>query len=310
LVEALGEGAAVSKSTVSRVCEEIQAQFQAWSARRLDDVELDYLFLDGSHFKYHANASAEPVLASWGIDTDGKPVFVGLEAAASESGDAWEEFLTGLGERGLACPLLVISDGAAGLVGAIERTMGAALRQRCLIHRARNVLAKVPKNAHADMKADYWAIFDLPESVAPGLEAVAIAQQRIDAFAQRWRDSYPAAVRCLLADRDSLTVYLRFPREHWTRVRHSNFERTFGETRRRVKVIGRLPGEHCCLKLVWAVLDRASVGWRGFAITPAGQRLLQDLRRALHDPPTQLRQPDSVSHTETATTPPDSAAIA
>ena len=90
-----------------------------------------------------------------------------------------------MGERGLACPLLVISDGAAGLVGAIERTMGAALRQRCLIHRARiNVLAKVPKNAHADMKADYWAIFDLPESVAPGLEAVAIAQQRIDAFAQ------------------------------------------------------------------------------------------------------------------------------
>jgi putative transposase len=87
-------------------------------------------------------------------------VFVGLEAAASESGDAWEEFLTGLGERGLACPLLVISDGTAGLVGAIERTMGAALRQRCLIHRARiNVLAKVPKNAHADMKADYWAIF-------------------------------------------------------------------------------------------------------------------------------------------------------
>ena len=71
LVEALGEGAAVSKSTVSRVCEEIQAQFQAWSARRLDDVELDYLFLDGSHFKYHANASAEPVLAAWGIDTDG-----------------------------------------------------------------------------------------------------------------------------------------------------------------------------------------------------------------------------------------------
>ena len=71
LVEALGEGAAVSKSTVSRVCEEIQAQFEAWSARRLDDVELDYLFLDGSHFKYHANASAEPVLAAWGIDTDG-----------------------------------------------------------------------------------------------------------------------------------------------------------------------------------------------------------------------------------------------
>jgi putative transposase len=137
LIEALGEQATVSKSTVSRICEEIKTQFDEWSARRLDDVELDYLFLDGSHFKYHANAAAEPVLAAWGIDTDGKPVFVGLEAAGSESGDAWEAFLTGLGERGLACPLLVISDGAPGLIGAVERTMGAALRQRCLIHRAR-----------------------------------------------------------------------------------------------------------------------------------------------------------------------------
>jgi putative transposase len=140
LVEALGEAAAVSKSTVSRVCEDIKIQFEAWSARRLDGVELDYLFLDGSHFKYHANASAEPVLAAWGIDTDGKPVFVGVEAASSESADAWEGFLTGLGERGLAPPLLVISDGAPGLIGAVEHTMGAALRQRCLIHRERNEL--------------------------------------------------------------------------------------------------------------------------------------------------------------------------
>ena len=137
LIEALGESAAVSKSTVSRICSEIKTQYDAWSRRRLDDVSLDYLFVDGSHFKYHANAAAEPVLTAWGIDTDGKPVFVGLDAASSESGDAWEGFLTGLGERGLRCPLLVISDGAAGLIGALERTMGAALRQRCLVHRAR-----------------------------------------------------------------------------------------------------------------------------------------------------------------------------
>jgi transposase-like protein len=87
-------------------------------------------------------------------------VFVGLDAAASESGDAWEGFLTGLGERGLACPLLVISDGAPGLLGAVEPTMGAALRQRCLIHRARILLAKVSKNAQTEVKADYWAIFE------------------------------------------------------------------------------------------------------------------------------------------------------
>jgi transposase-like protein len=294
LTEALGESAAVSKSTVSRVCAQIKDEFEAWSARRLDDIRLDYLFLDGSHFRYHANAGAEPVLAAWGIDTNGKPIFLGLDAAAAESGDAWAGFLSDLGERGLACPLLIISDGAPGLIGAVERTMGAALRQRCLIHRARNVLAKIPANAQAQVKADYWTVFDVPDTIEPGLAAVAYVQARIDAFARRWRDSYPAAVRCLLADRETLTVYLRFPREHWTRVRHSNFiERTFGETRRRVKVIGRLPGEHSCLSLVWAVLDRASAGWRGFTMTAAGLRLLQDLRRSLLDPPTQLPRPDT-----------------
>ena len=246
-----------------------------------------------------------------GLELFNKPVFVGLDAASSESGDAWEGFLTGLGERGLACPLLVISDGAAGLIGALERTMGAALRQRCLVHRARNVLAKVPTNAQAQVKADYWAIFDVPDTIEPGLDAVGYVQKQIDSFDKRWRDAYPAAVRCLLDDRDSLTVYLRFPREHWTRVRHSNFiERTFGETRRRVKVIGRLPGEHCCLKPVWAVLDRALAGWRGFTMTPAGLRLLADLRRSLHDPPARLPQRNSEVHTETGLAPTDSVAIA
>ena len=97
-------------------------------------------------------------------------------------------------------------------------------------------------------------------------------------------------MKCLLADREGLTAYLRFPAEHHNRVRHSNFiERTFGETRRRTKVIGRLPGETSCLTLVWAVLDRASRGWRGLTMTADGLRLLQDLRRSLLDPPRQLR---------------------
>jgi transposase-like protein len=286
LAEALGPQATIGKSTVSRVCAEIKDQFGAWQQRRLDGIELDYLFLDASFFRYHANASAEPVLAAWGIDTDGRPVFAGLDAAAGESGDAWAGFLAGLAERGLACPLLVISDGAAGLISAAETTMPGAMRQRCLIHRARNILAKVSKDAQAQVKADYWEIFDVPEAMEPGPGAVKFAQARIDAVALRWRDSYPSAVRCLLDDRDSLTVYLRFPREHWGRVRHSNFiERTFGETRRRVKVIGRLPGEHSCLSLVWAVLDRASSGWRGFTMTPAALRLLAELRSSRTGPP-------------------------
>jgi transposase-like protein len=97
-------------------------------------------------------------------------------------------------------------------------------------------------------------------------------------------------MKCLLADREGLTAYLRFPAGHHHRIRHSNFiERTFGETRRRTKVIGRLPGETSCLTLVWAVLDRASRGWRGLTMTADGLRLLQDLRRSLLEPPRQLR---------------------
>ena len=290
LAEALGESATVSKSTVSRICAEIKTQFDAWSRRRLDDVKLDYLFLDGSHFKYHANAAAEPVLAAWGIDTDGKPVFIGLEAASSESGDAWEGFLTGLGERGLACPLLVISDGAPGLIGAVERTLGAALRQRCLIHRR-------PKHpGQGAQKRPGRGQGRLLGHLRPARGTAARpgggqAWSRPASTRSPRAGATPTPPQCAACsnDRDSLTVYLRFPREHWQRVRHSNFiERTFGETRRRVKVIGRLPGEHSCLSLVWAVLDRASAGWRGFTMTPAGLRLLADLRRSLHDPPTQL----------------------
>ena len=87
---------------------------------------------------------------------------------------------------------------------------------------------------------------------------------------------------CLISTLSELTTHLRFPAEHRQRIRHTNLlERTFGETRRRTKVIGRLPGERSCLTLVWAVLDRASKGWRGLTYTPAATRLLQDLRHQL-----------------------------
>ena len=75
---------------------------------------------------------------------------------------------------------------------------------------------------------------------------------------------------------------MAFPADHWERIRHSNFiERTFGETRRRVKVIGRLPGERSCLSLIWAVLDRASRGWRGVRQSIPSIRLLNEIRRQL-----------------------------
>jgi hypothetical protein len=130
-------------------------------------------------------------------------------------------------------------------------------------------------------------------------------------MAARYGATYPAAMKCLLTDREGLTAYLRFPAGHQHRVRHSNFiERTFGETRRRTKVIGRLPGETSCLTLVWAVLDRASRGWRGLTMTADGLRLLQDLRRGLLDPPASSGhapspRPGTTSVPRTSMPPPD-----
>ena len=122
----------------------------------------------------------------------------------------------------------------------------------------------MPPHAQAQVRGDFWAIFDLPDGTAPGDAAVAEAVRRARAFSAKWAKLYPSAVECLNDDFAHLVSYLRFPAEHWGRIRHSNFiERTFGETRRRVKVIGRFPGERSCLSLAWAVLDRASRGWRG-----------------------------------------------
>jgi len=285
LAEVLGPEAALSKSTVSRICAAIGEEFAAWRARDLSGVRLDYLFLDASHFKMHPGAPAEPVLAAWGVDVDGKPVFVGLAPASSESTDAWDDFLADLKERGLGAPLLGISDGAPGLIGAFDRAFPASLRQRCLVHRARNTLAKVSAHDQPQVKADFWAIFEVGDA-EPGDQAVAVARQQAAAFAATWQRRYPSAVACVTDDLASLTVHLRFPAEHWHRIRHSNLiERTFGETRRRTKVIGRLPGERSCLSLVWAVLDRASRGWPGLTMTPRALRLLQDLRRQLLHPP-------------------------
>lgn len=281
LDETFGEDAKISRSSASRICRRLRSEFDAWRRRDLSEVLIDYLFVDGSFFKMHPKAKTEPVLAAWGIDTCGKPVFLGLSPGGSESTDAWRDFLEDLKDRGLRAPLLVISDGGSGLLSAIELCFGKSLLQRCLIHRARNILAKVPRHAQGDVKRDYWAIFDAIEE-PPGPKAVAEARRRARAFCAKWARLFPSATSCVSDDLDALVAHLRFPKEHWKRIRHSNLiERTFGETRRRVKVIGRLPGEQTCLSLVWAVLDRASKGWRGLTMTPKALRELQDLRREL-----------------------------
>jgi transposase-like protein len=184
LREALGDEAALSRSTISRICQEIKDEFTAFSTSDLSAHRIDYLFLDGTNFKMHEHAPAEPVLVAWGIDADGKPQLVGLAAATSESTDAWISFLEDLGSRGLASPLLVVSDGAPGLIAAIEHVYPKALRQRCVIHRLRNAVAKVSKADQDMFKSDWWQVFDHIEA-PPGQLAVNEATRRLDGFRRR-----------------------------------------------------------------------------------------------------------------------------
>src|SRR5439155_21621216 len=145
----------------------------------------------------------------------GYPSIVGRAHGTGEYAATYHDYLADLKERGLASPLLVISDGAPGLIGAIEQAYPKALRQRCLVHRARNILAKIPAGMQAEVKDAYWAIFGTEHlKTAPGPRLVEIIDHRIDEFAARYRALYPAAVKILLTDREGLTAYLRFPAEH------------------------------------------------------------------------------------------------
>jgi putative transposase len=228
LAEVFGEQATISRSTCSRICQRLRAEFDAWKRRDLSGIRIDYLYLDGSFFKMHPKAKAEPVLVAWGIDTNGKPVFLGLAPGAAESTDAWRALLADLADRGLGAPLLVIFDGGKGLCAAIECSYPNSLHQRCLVHVCRNLIAKVPAHAQDQVKRDYWAVFDDIEQ--DGQAAVAEARRRAKRFIAKYKPLYPSAVACVADNLDALVVHLLFPAEHRKRIRHSNLiERTFGD---------------------------------------------------------------------------------
>jgi putative transposase len=183
--------------------------------------------------------------------------------------------------RGLASPVLPLGDGAPGLCAAGDQVLPAARRQRCLVHRARNTIATVAEVDPDAVRGDFWEIFDLPVDVEPGGQALAEAR-RAEVFASTWGRADPGAVAGVTDGLELLAAHRPYPGAHWLRGRHPNvIERTFGESRRRVKVIGRLPGERSALLLVWAVLDRAAAGWRGITSTPVDVRRLQMIRRGL-----------------------------
>jgi putative transposase len=146
--------------------------------------------------------------------------------------------------------LLIVADGAPGLIKAIEQCWPASDRQRCCVHRARNLYAKLPERERERVKQAYWQALDDAINASD-------AKRRLQALVDQLdKDGYTAASKCLADDLDALVVHLRYPPRHRRRWRSTNLlERSLGEVKRRTKVMGRFPGEDSCLTLVWAVLD-------------------------------------------------------
>lgn len=262
----------LSKSTVSRISQQLTRDFETWRKRDLSDLPVVYLFLDG---QYHAARQGtdekEGVLSAYALLEDGRPVLLHLDLGPRESYDAWLGFLQDLSARGLADPLLVIFDRAPGLKKAFKRMWPRVWRQRCQVHKMRNILAKLPRLIQAQMKRLVQQVF-----LAASYD---VAIKRGRALIARFRDRYPAAMECLEQDLEECVTCLRFPDAHHRRIRTTNrLERLTGEARRRTKVIPRFPTERSCLTLLFATLMTASKQWRGVPMTPAMVRQLQALR--------------------------------
>jgi transposase-like protein len=169
-----------------------------------------------------------------------------------ESHEDWLCLGRDLIARGLGAPLLVVADGAPGLVKAVEQCWPASDRQHCAVHRARNLVAKLPEGERERVRLAYWEALD----EATGERD---AKQRLESLISELDRAGYAAARCLADDLSALCVHLRYPGRHRRRWRSTNMlERSFGEVKRRTKVIGRFPGESSCLSLVWAVSTSTS----------------------------------------------------
>ncbi len=266
----------VSKSTASRICRALRDRYRAFCARSLAEVQLVVLFLDAIYLPTRPSGAKEGVLVAWGYTTEGQRVLLNVRLGQRESYEDWLDLGRDLSRRGLGAPWLVVSDGAPGLIKAIEELWPDADRGRCVVHKLRNITAKLPDRPglHERIKRAYWTALD--EATDP-----ADAEQRLRELVDDLADEYPSAAACLADDLPALCVHLRyFPRLR-KRFRSSNLlERSLEEVRRRTKVIGRFPGETSCLSLCWAVLDLVLAGARGLGLTDLEDRQVVQLKIA------------------------------
>ncbi len=247
-----------SASTVSTVTQALDHAVAQCQRRPLLD-EYQALFLDGvtMRVKDARGTKQRLVLVAYGITVFGRRELVSFRQASSESQAAWEAFLNDLYHRGLAgTPLqLIATDGGKGLHAALTVVYPYAKRQRCWVHKLRNVAAKLPRTHQAACLQQAKTIYQ----AATRREAVA----RFHQWAQRWERLAPQAVACLRVDLDELLTFLAFPEAQRVKLRTTNvIERCFREVRRRTRPIGCFTNAASCDRIIYAVLHRLNTIWQ------------------------------------------------
>ena len=156
----------LSRTAVSEITERLWAEYEAFASRDLSEFEVTYLYVDGIAERLHLGQPREAVLAAWGILADGKKALLHLAPGTKEDTASCKEFFQDLRRRGLPDALLVASDGAPGIIRAIEECLPRTIRQRCLVHKTRNLQSKVPEDVWPEFKARASACY---QAASPAL---------------------------------------------------------------------------------------------------------------------------------------------
>ena len=247
-LEPLLAGAALSKSSVSRLVLRLEESYRHWQMRDLAEEKIVYLYLDAIYPKVRSGGKVVslPVLVALGVGENGEKVLLSLMTAGAESADGWQLLLDDLVARKMGRPRLVISDGNAGLAAALERRWPGVAHQRCTVHKLRNLVAKAPKHVHEAVREDYHRIVYA--------ETLEMAQKAREAFLRKWEKQCAGVAASLQEAGEELLTFFQFPASQWVSLRTTNvIERMQLEFRRRVKTQAALPNEGAVLRVFFGL---------------------------------------------------------
>lgn len=264
----------LSRSVVSGLTETLNEEYRLFCERDLFDYDIVYLFVDGVYESIRSYTNNQAILCAWAICSDGRKVLLHIEAAQSESEDSWSAFFEGMLNRGLRQPLALISDGHKGIKNAITRVFPQARRQRCIAHKLRNILNKVPRHVQREVKELVKMVYYAADRDTAEL----IAGQVIE----KYSELYPSMVRCFQEDLDSCLTHLDFPEGHRRLIRTTNLiERSFVEEKRRTKIIPQHQNEKGAMKLVYGTLIRSAARWQRVTMSDLDLTILRNLKKTI-----------------------------